>query len=51
MKKIRCEVYSRIVGYLRPVQNWHKGKQQEFKDREVYEIPEERPKKKLVIER
>jgi len=29
----KCEVYSRVVGYLRPVQNWHEGKQQEFKER------------------
>jgi len=28
-----CEVYSRVVGYFRPVQNWNAGKQQEFKDR------------------
>ena len=28
-----CEVYSRVVGYLRPIQQWNKGKQQEFKDR------------------
>ena len=28
-----CEVYSRIVGYFRPVQNWNVGKQEEFKDR------------------
>ncbi|MBU4204587.1 ribonucleoside triphosphate reductase, partial [Patescibacteria group bacterium] len=25
-----CEVYSRVVGYIRPVQQWHKGKQQEY---------------------
>lgn len=25
-----CEVFSRCCGYLRPVQNWNKGKQQEF---------------------
>ncbi len=25
-----CEVYSRVVGYLRPVQNWNKGKKEEF---------------------
>ena len=31
-----CEVYSRVVGYLRPVQQWHGGKQQEFKDRKAY---------------
>lgn len=27
------EVYSRIVGYYRPVQNWNDGKKQEFMDR------------------
>ena len=32
------EVYSRITGYYRPVQNWNDGKQQEFKDRVVYNI-------------
>ena len=26
----KCEVYSRVVGYLRPVQNWNKGKREEF---------------------
>ena len=31
-----CEVYSRVVGYLRPVQNWNVGKQEEFKERKVY---------------
>jgi anaerobic ribonucleoside-triphosphate reductase len=35
-KKVPCEVYSRIVGYLRPVQNWNMGKKQEFKDRQTY---------------
>ena len=34
----RCEVYSRIVGYLRPVKNWNTGKQEEFKDRVEYKI-------------
>ena len=38
VKKIACEVYSRIVGYLRPVQNWNKGKQQEFEERKTYRI-------------
>lgn len=31
-----CEVYSRVVGYLRPVQQWNEGKQQEYKDRKEY---------------
>jgi ribonucleoside-triphosphate reductase (formate) len=34
----KTEVYSRITGYYRPVQNWNKGKAQEFKDRKTYEI-------------
>ena len=40
MIRIPCEVYSRIVGYLRPVQNWNKGKRQEFKDRQEYVVRE-----------
>ena len=32
----KCEVYSRVVGYMRPVSQWNKGKQQEFKDRTVF---------------
>jgi ribonucleoside-triphosphate reductase len=33
-----AEVYSRVVGYLRPVQNYNKGKKQEYKDRVKYVI-------------
>ncbi len=33
-----CEVYSRITGYLRPVQQWHRGKQLEFNDRVKYTV-------------
>jgi len=33
-----CEVYSRIVGYLRPVQQWNKGKKEEFRDREEFKV-------------
>ncbi len=32
-----CEVYSRVVGYLRPVGQWNKGKQMEFADRQEYD--------------
>jgi ribonucleoside-triphosphate reductase len=32
-----AEVYSRIVGYYRPVQNWHIGKQEEFRNRLEYD--------------
>ncbi len=31
-----CEVYSRVVGYLRPVKQWNKGKQEEYHLRQVY---------------
>ena len=34
----KAEVYSRITGYYRPVQNWNDGKVQEFKDRKEYNI-------------
>jgi len=32
-----CEVYSRIVGYLRPVDQWNNGKQAEFYDRKLFD--------------
>ncbi|MBN1111761.1 MAG: ribonucleoside triphosphate reductase [Bacteroidales bacterium] len=33
----KCEVYSRIVGYLRPVDQWNDGKQSEFYDRKLFD--------------
>jgi hypothetical protein len=32
-----CEVYSRVVGYLRPLQNWHESKKAEFADRSLFD--------------
>jgi ribonucleoside-triphosphate reductase len=32
-----CEVYSRVVGYIRPVDQWNPGKQAEFSDREMFD--------------
>lgn len=32
----KCEVYSRVCGYFRPVSNWNHGKREEFKDRKTY---------------
>jgi len=32
----KCEVYSRIVGYLRPVGQWNVGKKREYREREEY---------------
>ena len=34
----KTEVYSRIVGYFRPVENWNEGKKQEFEDRKEYVV-------------
>ena len=33
-----CEVYSRIVGYIRPVKQWNKGKKTEFKNRKTFDM-------------
>ena len=33
-----CEVYSRIVGYIRPVSQWNRGKRQEFNERKTYNL-------------
>ena len=35
-KRQKCEVYSRVVGYLRPVHQWNDGKQAEYTDRSEY---------------
>jgi anaerobic ribonucleoside-triphosphate reductase len=39
-KRTKCEVYSRVVGYLRPVSQWNRGKQQEFSDRKEFDMKE-----------
>jgi ribonucleoside-triphosphate reductase (formate) len=36
---LETEVYSRVCGYHRPVKNWNKGKQEEFKRRRAYKVP------------
>ena len=43
------EVYSRITGYYRPVQNWNDGKRQEFRDRKEYNR-ENKGFKKIIIQ-
>ncbi len=40
-KRTRCEVYSRVVGYLRPVDQWNVGKQAEFDERREFEVVSE----------
>lgn len=36
-KRIPVECYSRVVGYFRPVEQWAKGKQEEFRQRKTYD--------------
>ncbi len=41
-ERTKCEVYSRIVGYLRPVSQWNQGKKEEFADRKTYDKAREK---------
>lgn len=36
-KRTRCEIYSRVVGYLRPINQWNDGKRSEFGDRLTFD--------------
>jgi len=40
MNKSKCnvEVFARVTGFFRPVQSWNKGKAEEFKDRNKYNM-------------
>ena len=37
-KRQPCEVWSRVVGYLRPVSHWNPGKQSEYGERKNYDV-------------
>lgn len=39
-KKCKVEVFSRVTGFFRPVQEWNTGKQEEFKDRNHFQMKE-----------
>lgn len=41
IKRTPCEIYSRVVGYLRPVSQWNESKQEEFKDRILFNMKNE----------
>ena len=45
--KVPCEVYSRVVGYLRPVQAWNQGKRQEFAERKEFKV-DEKMRRRLI---
>ncbi|MCE5299857.1 MAG: anaerobic ribonucleoside-triphosphate reductase [Spirochaetia bacterium] len=38
VKGTECEVWSRIVGYFRPVKQWNNGKQEEYEDRVEFAV-------------
>jgi len=42
----KCEVYSRVVGYLRPVSQWNEGKKEEFSERKMFNVPADSAEKK-----
>lgn len=41
-KVIPCEIYSRVVGYFRPISQWNRGKQEEFRERKEFKLTEEK---------
>lgn len=45
----KCEVYSRVCGYFRPVSNWNHGKKEEFKDRKTYQVSGKAAKTALLL--
>jgi len=38
VKKVPTEIYSRVVGYFRPVSNWNEGKRAEFAERKEFKL-------------
>ena len=38
IKRVKCERFSRIVGYLRPLKQWNEGKKEEWNDRKMFNI-------------
>ena len=49
MVQTKCEVFSRIVGYIRPVEFWHEGKQEEFKNRKLFNTQAEAQAQTLLV--
>jgi ribonucleoside-triphosphate reductase len=40
LNRQKCEIFSRVVGYVRRVEAFNYGKQAEFKDRKLFKVPE-----------
>lgn len=47
LDRTRCLIYSRVVGYLRPVSSWNPGKQEEFSTRRTFSKVVEAAKKEM----
>lgn len=45
MKRQPCEIFSRIVGYIRPIRQWNPGKISELRDRKMFDWKKEFDKK------
>ena len=41
MKRTKCSVYSRVVGYIRPIEQWNDGKSAEFNERVTFRADSE----------
>jgi anaerobic ribonucleoside-triphosphate reductase len=39
----KVEVYSRVIGYFRPISNWNAGKQEEFRERKFFNLNKKEP--------
>ena len=37
--RTKCEIWTRVMGYHRPITSWNTGKKQEYKDRKVFIPP------------
>ena len=42
-----CEIFSRVVGYLRPIDTWNEGKVSEFHDRKMFKVNQNGEDKRL----
>lgn len=42
MERTKCEIYSRIVGYIRPLDQWNDSKKEEYKDRKEFRVDRRR---------
>lgn len=49
-RRVPCEVFTRVVGFYRPVSQFNRGKKEEFSERVTYKIPSVFPASKIIQE-